>query len=82
LLVIYLLSGWLPTLIKDAGLPIEKAASITALFQLGGTIGALVVGFLMDRWSPSRAIACAYIAGAVFILLLASGSVQSGMFAA
>lgn len=82
LLVIYLLSGWLPTLIKDAGLPIEKAASITALFQLGGTVGALVVGFLMDRWSPSRAIACAYIAGAVFILLLASGSVQSGMFAA
>jgi len=82
LLVIYLLSGWLPTLIKDAGLPIEKAASVTALFQLGGTVGALVVGFLMDRWSPSRAIACAYIAGAVFILLLASGSVQSGMFAA
>ncbi|BEV14434.1 MFS transporter [Herbaspirillum sp. DW155] len=82
LLVIYLLSGWLPTLIKDAGLPIEKAASITALFQLGGTVGALVVGFLMDRWSPSRAIAAAYVAGAVFILLLASGSVQSGMFAA
>ncbi|MFS2117450.1 MFS transporter [Herbaspirillum frisingense] len=82
LLVIYLLSGWLPTLIKDAGLPIEKAASITALFQLGGTVGALVVGYLMDRWSPSRAIAAAYISGAVFILLLASGSVQSGMFAA
>ena len=36
----------------------------------------------MDRWSPSRAIAAAYISGAVFILLLASGSVQSGMFAA
>ncbi|WDZ95164.1 aromatic acid/H+ symport family MFS transporter [Herbaspirillum sp. WKF16] len=82
LLVIYLLSGWLPTLIKDAGLPIEKAASITALFQLGGTVGALVVGYLMDRWSPSRAIAAAYVSGAVFILLLASGSVQSGMFAA
>lgn len=82
LLVIYLLSGWLPTLIKDAGMPIEKAANITALFQLGGTVGALVVGFLMDRWSPSKAIAGAYISGAVFILLLASGSVESGMFAA
>jgi AAHS family 4-hydroxybenzoate transporter-like MFS transporter len=81
LLVIYLLSGWLPTLIKDAGLPIERAANITALFQLGGTVGALVVGYLMDRWVPNRVIATAYVAGAVFILFLASGSVQSSMFA-
>jgi AAHS family 4-hydroxybenzoate transporter-like MFS transporter len=82
LMVIYLLSGWLPTLIKDAGLPIERAANITALFQLGGTVGALVVGYLMDRWTPNRVIATAYVAGAVFILFLASGSVQSSMFAA
>ena len=81
LLVIYLLSGWLPTLIKDAGRPIDKAANITALFQLGGTVGALVVGFMMDRWAPSKVIAVAYVCGALFILLLASGSVQSGMFA-
>jgi MFS family permease len=54
LLVIYLLSGWLPTLIKDAGLPIERAANITAMFQLGGTVGALVVGYLMDRWTAEQ----------------------------
>jgi AAHS family 4-hydroxybenzoate transporter-like MFS transporter len=82
LLVIYLLSGWLPTLIKDAGLPIERAANITALFQLGGTVGALVVGYLMDRWMPNKAIAAAYAGGALFILFLASGSVTSSMFAA
>jgi AAHS family 4-hydroxybenzoate transporter-like MFS transporter len=82
LLVIYLLSGWLPTLIKDAGLSMERAASITALFQLGGTVGALVVGFLMDRFAPNRMIAIAYAAGAVFILCLASGSVASPLFAA
>ncbi|MBB3213535.1 AAHS family 4-hydroxybenzoate transporter-like MFS transporter [Herbaspirillum sp. Sphag1AN] len=82
LLVIYLLGGWLPTLIKDAGLPIERAANITAMFQLGGTAGALTVGFLMDRLTPAKVLAAAYIAGAFFILLLASGSVNSGMFAA
>jgi AAHS family 4-hydroxybenzoate transporter-like MFS transporter len=82
LLVIYLLSGWLPTLIKDAGLPIERAANLTALFQLGGTVGALVVGFYMDRWTPNRVIATAYVGGAVFILLLASGSVTSSLFGA
>jgi AAHS family 4-hydroxybenzoate transporter-like MFS transporter len=82
LLVIYLLSGWLPTMIKDAGLPIESAANITALFQLGGTVGALVVGFLMDRLAPNKMIAAAYAAGALFILCLASGSATSSMFAA
>jgi AAHS family 4-hydroxybenzoate transporter-like MFS transporter len=82
LLVIYLLSGWLPTMIKDAGLPIERAANITALFQLGGTVGALLVGYFMDRLSPNRVISAAYLGGAIFILCLASGSVESSMFAA
>ncbi|MFZ6724416.1 MFS transporter [Undibacterium sp. MH2W] len=82
LLVIYLLSGWLPTMIKDAGLPIERAANITALFQLGGTVGALLVGYFMDRFSPNKIISLAYIGGAVFILFLASGSVESTMFSA
>jgi AAHS family 4-hydroxybenzoate transporter-like MFS transporter len=82
LLVIYLLSGWLPTMIKDAGLPIERAANITALFQLGGTVGALMVGYFMDRVSPNKVISAAYMGGAVFILALASGSVESSMFAA
>jgi AAHS family 4-hydroxybenzoate transporter-like MFS transporter len=81
LLVIYLLSGWLPTLIKDAGLPIERAANITALFQLGGTVGALFVGYFMDRWVPNKVIATAYIGGAAFILMLASSSVESSLFA-
>jgi AAHS family 4-hydroxybenzoate transporter-like MFS transporter len=82
LLVIYLLGGWLPTLIKDAGLPIERAANLTALFQLGGTVGALVVGFYMDRWTPNRVIGLAYAGGAVFILLVASGDVHSAMLTA
>jgi AAHS family 4-hydroxybenzoate transporter-like MFS transporter len=81
LLVIYLLSGWLPTMIKDAGLPIERAANITALFQLGGTVGALLVGYFMDRVSPNKVISLAYFGGAVFILCLASGSVESSLFA-
>lgn len=82
LLVIYLLSGWLPTLIKDAGLPIESAARTAALFNIGGTVGALVVGYFMDRFTPNKVIAAAYICGAGFILLLASGSVMSAMFGA
>lgn len=68
LLVIYLLTGWLPTMIKDAGLPISQAATITALFQTGGIVGAILTGRAMDRMNPTRVIALAYAAGALCVL--------------
>lgn len=78
LLVIYLLTGWLPTLIKDAGLPISAAATITAMFQIGGTVGAILVGWAMDRGAPTRVIGAAYAAGAICILALGAGGALSG----
>jgi AAHS family 4-hydroxybenzoate transporter-like MFS transporter len=78
LLVIYLLTGWLPTLIKDAGLPISTAANITALFQIGGTVGAVLVGWAMDHVVPTRVICAAYGLGAVCILALAGAGPLAG----
>lgn len=71
LLVIYLLTGWLPTLMKDAGLTVSAAANITAMFQIGGTIGAIIVGFIMDKTRPAPVISAAYLGGAVCVLGLA-----------
>jgi AAHS family 4-hydroxybenzoate transporter-like MFS transporter len=72
LLVIYLLTGWLPTLIKDAGLPIATAASVTAMFQIGGTVGAILVGWAMDHVAPTRVIGAAYALGAACIVALSA----------
>jgi AAHS family 4-hydroxybenzoate transporter-like MFS transporter len=82
LLVIYLLTGWLPTLMKDAGLPIATAANVTALFQLGGTIGAIAVGWAMDRTRPAPVIAAAYLGGGLCILALSQLGVLSSALAA
>ncbi|PMS38567.1 AAHS family 4-hydroxybenzoate transporter-like MFS transporter [Trinickia symbiotica] len=71
LLVIYLLTGWLPTLIKDAGLSVTTAANVTAMFQIGGTIGAIAVGWLMDKVRPAPVISAAYLGGGVCVLGLA-----------
>ncbi|MGF6603621.1 AAHS family 4-hydroxybenzoate transporter-like MFS transporter [Paraburkholderia sp. GAS448] len=79
LLIIYLLTGWLPTLIKDAGLPVERAAAITGMFQLGGTVGAIAVGFAMDRMDRNAVIGTAYLLGGVFIFALGMGSLQSAL---
>ncbi|RDU95868.1 MFS transporter [Trinickia dinghuensis] len=71
LLVIYLLTGWLPTLIKDAGLSVTTAANVTAMFQIGGTIGAIGVGWLMDKVRPGPVIGAAYLGGGLCVLGLA-----------
>jgi AAHS family 4-hydroxybenzoate transporter-like MFS transporter len=82
LLVIYLLTGWLPTLTKDAGLPIATAANVTAMFQVGGTIGAIVVGWAMDRARPALVIGTAYLGGGLFILAVSQMGVLSSALAA
>ena len=78
LLVIYLTTSWLPTMMKDAGMSIDRAANVTAMFQLGGTAGALLVGWLMDRMSPNRVIAASYILGAVALVVLGLSGLASG----
>lgn len=77
LLVIYLTTSWLPTMMKDAGMPIDRAANVTAMFQLGGTVGALLVGWMMDRLNPNRVIATSYILGAVALVALGLSGLAS-----
>ncbi|HEX8594527.1 MAG TPA: aromatic acid/H+ symport family MFS transporter [Pseudomonas sp.] len=78
LVVIYLLTGWMPTLIKDAGVSLERAAIVTAMFQFGGLIGIVLVGFFMDRLNPKVVIALAYVGGAVCIFALGFVEVGAG----
>ncbi|GGF10476.1 MFS transporter [Aliidongia dinghuensis] len=71
LIVIYLVTSWLPTLLGQAGIDVSRAALVGAMFQLGGTLGALAVSWCMDRWNPHLAVAGAYLAGAAMLLVLA-----------
>jgi AAHS family 4-hydroxybenzoate transporter-like MFS transporter len=74
LLVIYLLSNWLPTLIKSTGMSLIEASLVTAMFQVGGTIGAISLGQMMDRFRPSRVLGVAYLMAAGFTALIGSSS--------
>jgi len=74
LLVIYLLSNWLPTVIKSTGMSLMEASVITAMFQAGGTVGAISLGQMMDRFKPSRVLALAYLLAAGFTALIGSSA--------
>jgi MFS transporter, AAHS family, 4-hydroxybenzoate transporter len=70
LLVFYLLSPWLPLLITTAGFSMEHASLMGATLAAGGTVGAIQIGRLMDRFEPHRVLAGAYLVAGAFVILL------------
>ncbi|HEB1084932.1 TPA: aromatic acid/H+ symport family MFS transporter [Escherichia albertii] len=78
LLIIYLLSSWMPTLLNHRGIDLQHASWITAAFQIGGTLGALALGVLMDKFNPFRVLALSYAIGAVCIVMI--GLSQDGLW--
>jgi AAHS family 4-hydroxybenzoate transporter-like MFS transporter len=73
LLIYYLLTNWLPTLFKDTGFSGEKAALMTSLFPLGGVLGNLCVGWIMDRFAGHRVVALTFLLVGVLVLLVGRG---------
>ncbi|NIF51277.1 aromatic acid/H+ symport family MFS transporter [Burkholderia sp. Ax-1724] len=73
LLIYYLLTNWLPTLFKDTGFSGEKAALMTSLFPLGGVLGNLCVGWIMDRFAGHRVIAFTFVLVGALVLLVGQG---------
>lgn len=74
LLVIYLLSSWLPTVISSTGMTLKEASLVTVMFQVGGTVGAIALGQLMDRFNPQRVLAIGYVLAAGFTALIGSST--------
>jgi AAHS family 4-hydroxybenzoate transporter-like MFS transporter len=57
---LYMLQSWLPTILPLAGFALAQGARLTALLQLGGLIGGLLLSFFLDRNKTVAALAGAY----------------------
>jgi len=79
LVLYYLLVSWMPTLMRDSGASISDSARITALFPLGGGIGAIFCGWLMDRVNATRVVGIAYFVTAVLLVLLSRSTGTIGL---
>jgi AAHS family 4-hydroxybenzoate transporter-like MFS transporter len=66
LVIVYLLTSWLPTLMRDSGASMEQSAFIGALFQFGGVLSAVGVGWAMDKFNPHKVIGIFYLLAGVF----------------
>jgi AAHS family 4-hydroxybenzoate transporter-like MFS transporter len=67
LLNLYFLNSWLPTIMSDAGIPVETAIRLTSLFQVGGIAGAVMLGRLLDRTFTFWVLAGCYAWAAAFV---------------
>jgi len=76
------LINWMPILFKDAGIAPKDATLIAALFPLGG-VGAILFGWLMDKFNGNRIVAFGYAltAAGIFVIGQVSGSVGLLMLA-
>ena len=81
LLNLYFLNSWLPTIISDAGIPVETAIRLTSLFQIGGIAGALVLGRVLDRYFSFGVLAACYVWAALCIYLIGAAGASVPLLA-
>jgi AAHS family 4-hydroxybenzoate transporter-like MFS transporter len=79
LLNLYFLNSWLPTMMNDNGIPLRTAIVITTLFQIGGAIGAILLGRLIDRRLSFRILAWTYLSAAAGIFLIGEAGASIGL---
>lgn len=70
LLIFYLLTSWLPTLLNGSGRTAQEATLISLMFPVGSTVGAVAVGALMDRLNPYSVLIGSYLLAACLIATL------------
>lgn len=70
LVVVYLLLNWLPHLLVTRGLEKHEASLVQMLFNLGGVIGGIFGGRMLDRENPVPPVALCFAGASVALVLL------------
>ena len=83
LLVFYLLTSWMPVLLKQAGFSTEQYSLIAAIFPFGGVFGTAIIGWAMDKFQANRALMVVYFISAILMFvtgLFTNNVVLLGLF--
>jgi AAHS family 4-hydroxybenzoate transporter-like MFS transporter len=70
MLDIYFLNSWLPTLTHGVGLDVQAAIAVGIAFQLGGMLGTIGLGLLIERLGFHTILFMTYVAGFVSIMTI------------
>jgi MFS transporter, AAHS family, 4-hydroxybenzoate transporter len=67
LVTLYFLTNWMPIITNSAGASVSEAVLITAMFQVGGTVGAVALGRLIDWLSAHGVLGASFLGAALLI---------------
>jgi AAHS family 4-hydroxybenzoate transporter-like MFS transporter len=77
LLDVYMLVSWLPTMMDAVGAPARTAILVGVILQLGGFVGSIPLGFLLDRFGARAVMFPTYLVAAVAVALIGIFATQS-----
>lgn len=72
LLILYFILSWLPALLRQAGMPVSAGIAAVSLFSLGGIIGTLAQGPLMNALGAPRVMVAEFVLSLALVLVAAS----------
>jgi AAHS family 4-hydroxybenzoate transporter-like MFS transporter len=67
LLIIYFIVSWLPGLLRQSAMPISAGVTAIFMFSLGGVIGSLIEGRMMNAWSPYAVLLAEFVVSTLLI---------------
>jgi MFS transporter, AAHS family, 3-hydroxyphenylpropionic acid transporter len=79
LLVMYLLLGWMPSLIKAMGYSEAQAQSVQMLYNIGACIGAALGGYLLDKKLLYSTPGTAYVGLAALLAIFGAFTLGFGV---
>jgi AAHS family 4-hydroxybenzoate transporter-like MFS transporter len=79
---IYLLTNWLPTLVNSMGFSLAEATLATSIFSVGGILGGICMGLLVDRLGSIPVMFAGYLAFCAAIACASIGNSPGLMIAA
>jgi AAHS family 4-hydroxybenzoate transporter-like MFS transporter len=83
LINLYFLANWLPTIATSAGMSASRAVLLGTMLQVGGVVGTIAMGPVIDRIGFRRVLAPVFFAAAIAIALIGRPGIPvAALFAA
>jgi AAHS family 4-hydroxybenzoate transporter-like MFS transporter len=76
LLDLYFVNSWLTLYMNGLGIRDTSAIAITTLFQVGGSIGGILIGKIFDRNLSFRVLALGYLTAAICVFLIGESGIS------
>ena len=82
LLVLYFLSSWMPSVLNQSGVPLDAALRLAGLQSLGGILGTIVLGPIVDRVGAPGIVTALFVGVAVFVFVIGLSGASIALLAA